>query len=83
MTIGTVWLAATAAFKGSSGPKATTRSTFERISSAAPAKALDAPFVHPSVLDDHILALGESELAQFSKKDRIIRSKKRVVRRGT
>jgi hypothetical protein len=43
---------------------------------------LGRSFVHPSVLDDHILALGESELAQFSKKDRIIRSKKHVVRRG-
>jgi hypothetical protein len=81
MTIGTVWLAATAAFKGSSGPKATTRSTFENQFGRT-GEDLGRFFVHPSVLDDHILALGESELAQFSKKDRIIRSKKHVVWRG-
>jgi hypothetical protein len=40
-------------------------------------------FVYPPVLDDQVLALGESELAQFGQKDRIARSKQRVLRLGT
>src|SRR5262249_8193131 len=40
-------------------------------------------FVYPPVLDDQVLALGESELAQFGQKDRIARSKERVLRLGT
>ena len=59
----------------------TTTSTFERITSAAAANAL-APLVDPSVFNDEIPALGESELAQFSKKLGIAPHKKWIVGSG-
>jgi hypothetical protein len=83
MTIGTVWLAANARFQGEFRTKNHHHVDLRVNQFVRAGKDLGRFYVHTSVLDDQILPLGESELVQFSKEDRIVRSKKSIVERGT
>src|SRR5215472_14526242 len=77
MTIGIVWLAATAAcnFRTKSDHHVDVRA--DHFSSGG--EGLGCSFVYPSVFYDQILSLGESELSQFSKKRRVVHGKNVVT----
>jgi hypothetical protein len=82
MTIGMVWLAANAAFSSKFRTKSNYHVDLRTNHFRHRSERLGCSLVDPSVFNDEIPALGESELAQFSKKPGITHRKKWIVGSG-